>query len=57
MCPEGLINCTGCDNWWKLAKKVMGQYPSLRYKTAERFTKPNQTHGPPWSRFKAMSTV
>ena len=22
-----------------------------------RFTKPNQTHGPPWSRLKALSTV
>ena len=36
---------------------VIGQCPSLRYKTPKRFTKSNQTHGPPRSRLKAMSTV
>ena len=32
MCLEGPSNCPGCESWWKLAK-VMGQCPSLRYKT------------------------
>ena len=37
MCLEGPSNCPGCENWWKLSK-VMGQCPSLRYKTPKRFT-------------------
>ena len=56
VCPEGPFNCPSCDSWWKLAK-VMGRRPSPKYKTFERFTKSNQTHGPPWSRFEALSTV